>query len=477
MLAESCSRTQLNHFLTKLRAYLANGRLTLETRPEAIYPWLPPVIDDFVRSEAGPTTTWSKIEAALKKNANDDATDADSVRPALSRCVRLPSWTPARHRAALVSIATDLDENESVKNLLLRDAFIDGQTDPGLRARLIKRAARRPFPTLDDLVDTANEFERAAFDLSRKGLTSASTSASQPVSATTRPPRVHAVSDDASSCTTYAVAPGDSSEWGEPVTSFDTPAYEESAEVYFDDDASNDASAVSSDWDETGIYCVEGGADGTFELRITHPRTQEPVALRVGASLSQAYNYIYRDVALKLGLTPVPLDHPRTVTFANISLPVRKFVEINIPIAPNGDNQRTVFRCHVLDVNNPGGAAEALRGRTLSTMFFRPAQTTASGMEQRKYPGSNEWISPGKTLRPTVGGRAAEQPSAPVVRGGGTARRSRPFQRGGAALRARGRAVGNKITFGIGPLKEHFHSSPPPIYPKWKPPSQPFNES
>lgn len=197
---------------------------------------------------------------------------------------------------------------------------------------------------------------------------------------------------------------------------------------------------------------------------------------------------MYRDVALKLGLTPVALDHPRNIAFASLSLPVREFVEISIPIALNGDIQRTVFRCHLLDVNHPNGAAEAYLGRTLSTMFFRGPQSNASGMVARRYPGSNEWVSPVRTHRPTVNAQAAVTsgedfarslaPAASAARGippAQTARRSRPFQRGGAALRSMSRA--GRITHSGRTWREFSAGMPPPIYPKWNQPSLPINES
>lgn len=136
----------------------------------------------------------------------------------------------------------------------------------------------------------------------------------------TRAHRVHYPGDPAADTSAFPVLSESSLNWGPPVTSYDVPdgaGLAESSGVYYDDDAYD--GDTMTEFDETGLYCVEGGADGTFEIRITHPRTQEAVSLRVGASLSQAHNYIYSDVATRLGLKPIPIDRPRTITFASVS--------------------------------------------------------------------------------------------------------------------------------------------------------------
>lgn len=89
-------------------------------------------------SPNAPNPTWSEVEAALREYCGCEEQDVDSIRDALRRCTRRPDWKNGRFRAALEGIARDFKGASDTRRLLVKDAFIDGQTDPILKAFLVK---------------------------------------------------------------------------------------------------------------------------------------------------------------------------------------------------------------------------------------------------------------------------------------------------------------------------------------------------
>lgn len=56
-LSDTCTRSQFRDFLSEMKVYLANGRLTLAAQPHIVNAWLPTVIKEFIKSRYGVTPT------------------------------------------------------------------------------------------------------------------------------------------------------------------------------------------------------------------------------------------------------------------------------------------------------------------------------------------------------------------------------------------------------------------------------------
>lgn len=85
--------------MSELKAYLANGSLSLASRPELIRPWLPRLIRDFLDARVGDKLTWKAIEDALREYICDVPMDVDAIRDALDHCTHRTNWTPSKYRS------------------------------------------------------------------------------------------------------------------------------------------------------------------------------------------------------------------------------------------------------------------------------------------------------------------------------------------------------------------------------------------
>lgn len=299
-----CSYNKLLAFLKELREYLANASLFYETRPELIRPWLPQLARDLVDARVGLSPTWAEMEKALKQYCGYTALDLDSVRDALDRCVRRTSWPAGRYRTELESIARDLKGGEEARNIILKDAFIAGQTDAGLKAFLIKHRKE----DLDELVKKTLEYEATTRPLGRAGLQTTTTvistrSSAQPA---VRTHRSH------SAGVALALAEDD----------YEDVAYagEDAGDLVYETCAAYED--TQEDNDDGDINMIEGGTyDHPFELTVVHPTSNAKITLKASCSLSQVNNYILSDCVKRLGLTPIPMDRPRTVEILTLSFP------------------------------------------------------------------------------------------------------------------------------------------------------------